>query len=77
MLLYSHAAVCHYYSVPGTELNQRIYSDPESLHLLHLIGTGAYGQVHKAAWRGTVVAAKTIMLAGNTKIIDNELNVYR
>lgn len=50
--------------------------DPDSLSL---IGSGAFGQVHKAVWRGIVVAEKVIpLVAGqNSKVIDNELNAYK
>ena len=50
--------------------------DPEKLLLLTLVGSGAFGQVYKAVWRGVIVAAK-IVVAGNTKIIDNELGAYK
>ncbi len=53
------------------------FPDPEKLHLLAVIGNGAFGVIHKAIWKGSIVAAKVIMLAGNAKIVDNELNSYR
>ena len=45
------------------------------IKLIELVGGGAFGQVYKAVWRGSVVAAK--VLHGNMKVIENELNVYR
>jgi predicted unusual protein kinase regulating ubiquinone biosynthesis (AarF/ABC1/UbiB family) len=42
-----------------------------------LVGSGAFGQVFKAVWKGTIVAAKVILAAGNNKVIDNELKVYQ
>lgn len=33
-----------------------------TLALQHAIGKGSYGTVHRALWRGTVVAAKVIGL---------------
>ena len=48
------------------------------MKLLEVIGHGTYGQVHKAVWRGKIVAAKVIpVLSINQKIIDNELSVLR
>ena len=41
------------------------------------IGQGAFGKVFKAVWRGTVVAAKEVRSAGNQKMLENELSVYR
>lgn len=52
-------------------------TDPDSVHRLSLIGTGAFGQVYKACWKGTLCAAKVIPAAGNEKIIENELQVYK
>ena len=53
--------------------------EPEIIQVLCLIGTGAFGQVHKAVWRGTVVAAKVVHTAGpgNEKVVENELRVYQ
>ena len=48
------------------------------MKLLEVIGHGTYGQVHKAVWRGKIVAAKVIPAPSiNQKIIDNELSVLR
>ena len=35
------------------------------------------GSVSKAIWRGSVIAAKEIPTAGNSKMLENELGVYR
>ena len=51
--------------------------DPDKLYLMSVIGSGAFGQVHKAIWKGSVVAAKIVVLSGNAKVVDNELNAYR
>ena len=51
--------------------------EPQTIQLLCLIGTGAFGHVHKAVWRGTIIAAKIVHTAGNEKIVENELSVYR
>ena len=44
---------------------------------LSVVGTGGFGQVYKAIWRGCVVAAKVVLTAGNSKVVDNELNAYK
>ena len=41
------------------------------LKIIEEIGQGAFGQVYKAVWHGTIVAAKEIPTAGNQD------NVYR
>ena len=33
--------------------------------------------MYKAVWRGSVVAAKEIPMAGNHKFLQNELSVFR
>lgn len=47
------------------------------LQIIEEIGRGGFGCVSKAIWRGTVVAAKEVPTAGNAKMLDNELAVYR
>lgn len=54
-----------------------MYLGSESLTILSSIGSGAFGQVFKAVWRGMIVAAKIILTAGNDKVVNNELNVYQ
>jgi len=49
----------------------------KELQLLEEIGNGAFGRVHRAVWRSTVVAAKEIPAAGNSKVLSNELSVFR
>ena len=53
------------------------YKDPKEFKLLNIIGTGSFGKVHRALWRGTFVAAKVIQVQGNEKVLQNELSVYR
>ena len=46
--------------------------------LMDLIGSGAFGRVHKAVWRGTLVAAKIIPVpATSSRVWENELAAYR
>lgn len=44
-----------------------------TVQLMHLIGGGAFGQVYKAAWRGSIVAAKVMNIptTGNMKVVQN------
>ena len=58
-------------------LSVQVILDPNKLQLLENIGSGAFGQVYKAIYKGTVVAAKIVVLAGNNKLVDNELNAYK
>lgn len=44
---------------------------------LEEIGRGGFGRVSKVVWRGSIVAAKEIPTAGNSRILENELAVYR
>jgi serine/threonine protein kinase len=50
-----------------------------SVQLLSIVGAGTFGQVYKAVWRGTIVAAKVIptLSTTNLRVIENELNVYK
>ena len=54
-----------------------LHADVEKLHLLTTVGSGAFGQVYKAIYKGCIVAAKVVMLVGNAKVVDNELNAFR
>ena len=47
------------------------------LVFLEEIGRGGFGRVSKVVWRGSIVAAKEIPTAGNSRILENELAVYR
>ena len=47
------------------------------LMILEEIGRGAFGNVSKGIWRGVIVAAKEVPIAGNTRVLANELNVYK
>lgn len=38
--------------------------DPESISWSSFLGRGAYGEVHRATWRGTLVAVKRILTTG-------------
>jgi serine/threonine protein kinase len=49
----------------------------KEMTILEEVGQGNFGQVFKAIWRGTIVAAKEVRISGNQKIIENELSVYR
>ena len=40
-----------------------LFLDPVQIKLLEVIGQGSYGTVHRASWRGSLVAAKVIPLA--------------
>ena len=51
--------------------------DYADLKIIEQVGQGAFGCVYKAVWRGSIVAAKEIPTAGNQKVLDNELSVYR
>ena len=44
-------------------MNLYVYTtDPKKLTLLNVIGSGTFGTVHRACWRGTIAAAKVIPL---------------
>ena len=36
------------------------FADPTNIRLIEVIGRGTYGVVHKAIWRGSIVAVKQI-----------------
>ena len=51
----------HSYHIIASKIWKIKYSaDPCNLRLLEIIGRGTYGVVHKAVWRGSIVAAKQI-----------------
>lgn len=52
-----------------------LFLDLSNIQFLELVGSGAFGQVFKAVWRGTLVAAKVVL--GNGKVVQNELSVYK
>ena len=41
------------------------------VHVIEEIGQGAYGRVYKVVWRGSIVAAKEVPIAGNKKLLEN------
>ena len=44
------------------------------LHLVKIIGQGTFGTVHKAIWRGSLVAAKVINIpAGSVGTVKGEI----
>ena len=53
------------------------YIGGKSLTLIEEIGRGSYGLVHKAVWRGTIVAAKVINISSSTQSALNEFKVLR
>ncbi len=54
-----------------------IFVGPSDVLFLDLVGCGSFGNVYKAVWRGTIVAAKVIPFAENKKSLQNELDIYR
>ena len=42
------------------------------LHLIEVVGEGAFGVVHKACWRGCVVAAKVVPI--DTSVCSKEMD---
>lgn len=59
------------------ECSYLLHIEVKELRILEEIGQGSFGRVYKAVWRGTVFAAKEIPTAGNQKVLENELSVYR
>lgn len=58
-----------YTSIPDTFSN---------LKLIEVVGEGTFGVVHKAVWRGTVVAAKVVNVPhGSTECVMKELEMCR
>ena len=51
-----------YYLDTWTCMHVHITTDPKKLTLLNIIGSGTVGTVHRACWRGIIVAAKLIPL---------------
>ena len=54
-------------------------ADPCNLSLLEIIGRGTYGVIHKAVWRGSIVAAKQITtpFSGIEDGIIKEIKAYQ
>ena len=50
--------------------------DSNTVRLLDMVGQGSFGAVHKAVWRGCLVAAKIIQTQEKKKIKD-EVEKYR
>ena len=45
---------------------------------MDIIGAGSFGQVHKAVWKGTLVAAKVIQVPATlSRVWKNEIAAYR
>lgn len=50
----------------------------QELKVMDVIGEGTFGVVHKAIWRGTVVAAKLINLpSGSEADVNQEIEMCR
>lgn len=49
-------------------------TDPMKLHLLELVGEGAFGVVHKACWRGCIVAAKVVPWPVGSNLCSKEMD---
>ena len=49
------------------------------LKLLQVIGKGNYGTVHKASWKGCLVAAKVLPIQNpeGSATLENEINALR
>jgi serine/threonine protein kinase len=62
---------------PDSAIIKKSLSCPNELHIIEEIGRGGFGCVSKAIWRGSIVAAKEVPTAGNAKVLENELAVYR
>ena len=44
------------------------------MHLLEVVGEGAFGVVYKACWRGCVVAAKVVPRPVDTNVGSKEMD---
>ena len=51
--------------------------DFDDLKLLSVIGQGSFGTVHRALWRGMLVAAKIIPVCENQDKIQKEIELCR
>lgn len=53
-----------------------LFVDPTKLKLIEVIGQGSYGVVHRASWRGSLVAVKVIpMSAKDVGVIEREVKI--
>lgn len=49
-----------------------------ALRLISIIGQGSFGIVHKAMWRGSLVAAKVIQIPeGRTRAVTREIDTCK
>ena len=58
---------------------QYVGTNVDEVRLLEEIGRGSFGVVHRAVWRGTIVAAKVLPggQAGLTKAVAREITAYK
>ena len=54
-----------------------IIIDPDKVRLIEVIGRGTYGVVHKAVWRGSIVAVKQISTPSSTVENDRLIKAFQ